>query len=153
LSYSSSEGRRQLLDTLAQAAEALAAAISSLSEAYEQLDERSADALESDVFRPVQLAYGRARRAHAEFAGRHGLEQRSFEPAARAAPASHGVGGFVEAAIADVGRADATLATLQDSMLPVEVGDREVREEIAGVRELLAGVGARARAQMRTFGR
>ena len=54
-------------------------ALASLAAAYEQLDVNLADELEEQLFRPVQLAYGRARRIHAEFAGRHDLPVRSFE--------------------------------------------------------------------------
>jgi hypothetical protein len=45
------------------------------------------------------------------------------------------------------------LATLQDSMLPVEVGDPELRADLEQVRSLLQGLGARAQQIMRTFGR
>jgi hypothetical protein len=41
--YTTADARKQLLDTVAEAAEALGVAIASLSEAYEQLDERSGD--------------------------------------------------------------------------------------------------------------
>ncbi|TMK24264.1 MAG: hypothetical protein E6G62_08820, partial [Actinobacteria bacterium] len=71
--YTTADARQQLLDAVAEATEALAAALAALGEAYEQLDERNADVLEQELFRPVQLAYGRARRTHAAFAERHGL--------------------------------------------------------------------------------
>jgi len=45
------------------------------------------------------------------------------------------------------------LADLQDSMMPVEVGDPELRAGLAEVRELLGEVGARAREFTRTLGR
>jgi hypothetical protein len=153
VSYTTAEARQQLLDTLATAADDLARALALLSEAYEQLDERNAEQLERAVFRPVQVAYGRARRTHGEFAQRYDLPGRTFEPAARVAPSSHGLRGFVDGAVDAVSEADATLATLQDSMLPVEVGDTELRAGLAEVRGLLADVGARARALERTFGR
>ena len=38
-------------------------------------------------------------------------------------------------------------------MLPVEVGDPELRAGLAEVRELVGDLGARAREFMRTFGR
>jgi hypothetical protein len=153
VSYTTAEARQQLLDTLATAADDLARALALLSEAYEQLDERNAEQLERAVFRPVQVAYGRARRTHGEFAQRYDLPGRTFEPAARVAPSSRGLRGFVDGAVDAVSEADATLATLQDSMLPVEVGDTELRAGLAEVRGLLADVGARARALERTFGR
>ena len=48
--------------------------------------------------------------------------------------------------------ADQAIAELQDSMLPVEVGDPELRAGLSQVRETLsrgAGAGARARAHRR----
>ena len=150
--YTTADARKQLLDTVAEAADALGAALASLSEAYEQLDERSGDAVEEQLFRPVQMAYGRARRAHASFAERHGLPGRTFEPAVAGAP-SKGVKGFLDSASASVADADRTLATLQDSMLPVEVGDMQLRGDLEEVRSLLQGLGARAHEIVRTFGR
>ncbi len=38
-----------------------------LGSAYEQLDDQQADRLEEQLFRPVQRAYGRAKRTHAQF--------------------------------------------------------------------------------------
>jgi hypothetical protein len=150
--YTTADARQQLLDTVAEAADALGAAIASLSEAYEQLDENTADTVEEQLFRPVQMAYGRARRAHTDFAERHGLPVRTFVPAVAGAP-SKGVKGFLESAVQDVGEADRLLATLQDSMLPVEVGDVELRSDLEHVRALLGGLSARAHQLVRTFGR
>jgi hypothetical protein len=147
--YTTADARRQLLDSVVTAGEALGSALASLTEAYELLDEQSAERLETEIFRPVQAAYGRAQ---SEFATRHGLPGRSFEPAVRGAPA-RGVKGFVEAAVHEISEADRTLATLQDSMLPVEVGDAELRAGLEQVRALIGDVGARAHELMRTFGR
>jgi hypothetical protein len=152
MACTSAEGRQQLLDSIVTAGEALGSALAALTEAYELLDEQSADRLEAEIFRPVQAAYGRARRTQAEFAARHGLPGQSFEPAVRGAPAN-GVKGFVEHAVQEVAEADRTLATLQDSMLPVEVGDAELRAGLEQVRALIGDVGSRARELMRTFGR
>jgi hypothetical protein len=63
------------------------------------------------------------------------------------------VRGFIDAATAAVARADATLAELQDSMAPVEVGDAELRDGLREVRELLGVLGGRAREFIRTLGR
>lgn len=150
--YTTADARRQLLDTMAEAADELGIALASLSEAYEQLDELGGDALEEQLFRPVQMAYGRCKRAHAAFAERHGLPARPFEPAVAGAP-SKGVKGFLESAVQAVGNADRVLATLQDSMLPVEVGDAELRADLEQVRSLLDGVSGRAQQIVRTFGR
>jgi hypothetical protein len=152
MAYTSADGRRQLLDTVAEAADKLGAALSSLSEAYERLDEATADAVEEALFRPTQMAYGRARRAHADFAARHGLPAHTFEPAVAGAP-SKGARGFLDSAVAAIGDADQLLATLQDSMLPVEVGDVELRADLEQVRSLLGGLGTRARELERTLGR
>ena len=152
MTYSTADARRQLLDQVAVAAEELGVALAALTEAYEQLDDATADRLEEQLFRPVQTAFGRIKRTHAEFAGRHGLPGRTFEPAMRGLP-SQGVRGFVEGAVQAVGRADLTLGTLQDSMLPVEVGDAELRAGLSEVRRLVGDVPVRARGFVRVLGR
>jgi hypothetical protein len=146
------EARQQLLDTVAEATDQIGVALAALGAAYEQLDESSADKLEAGLFRPVQLAYGRARRTHAEFAARHGLSGRKFE-AASAGLASTGAKGFIDSALVAVGKADNALATLQDSLLPVEVGDPELRAALAELRELVGALPLRARELVRTIGR
>jgi hypothetical protein len=150
--YTTAAARQQLLDTVAEAADKLGAAVSALSEAYELLDENTADAVEQALFRPTQMAYGRARRAHAAFAARHQLPGRTFESAIAGAP-GHGARGFLDSAVASIGDADQLLATLQDSMLPVEVGDQELRADLEQIRSLIGGLGARARELERTRGR
>jgi hypothetical protein len=151
--YASDEARRELLDTVAEATESIGAAIAALGAAYERLDEHSADRLEEELFRPVQAAYGRARRTHSRFAERHGLPGRDFAAPASAGLPSQGVGGFMERALEAIGEADVVLADLQDSMRPVEVGDAELRAGLADVRALLAPLPDRARAFLRTLGR
>jgi hypothetical protein len=146
------EARRQLLDTVGEATDQIGSALAALGAAYEQLDEASADQLEERLFRPVQLAYGRARRTHTEFAARHGLPTRTFEERSAGLP-SIGAKGFIESAVVSVGRADTALATLQDSMLPVEVGDPELRAALADLRELVGGISREARELTRTIGR
>lgn len=152
MTYVSADARQDLLDTIADAIDEIGAALAALGEAYEQLDERSADRLEEELFGPVQRAYGRATRTYSGFAGRHGLATRTFEPATRGVP-STGVRGFVDQAVEAVAQADADLVELQDSMLPVEVGDAELRAGLGEVRELLGDTRARAREFVRTFGR
>jgi hypothetical protein len=152
MAFSSADGRTQLLAVVGEAADRLAVALGLLSGAYELLDERSAERLEEEIFRPVQLAYGRLRRTHDEFAARYELPGRDFALAPEGAPA-RGLKGLLEDALAAVTAADGELATLQDSMLPVEVGDPQVR---AGVQEVRAGLGSvsgAARGFLRTFGR
>jgi hypothetical protein len=150
--YSTAAARQDMLDAIADAIDDLARGLAALGAAYELLDEHKADELEESLFGPVQAAYGRARRTHSEFAARHALVARAFTTPAPGAP-SGGLKGFVDDAVAAVTSADATLATLQDSMMPIEVGDAELRAGLANVRELVADVPQRARALSRTFGR
>jgi hypothetical protein len=152
MAYTTANARQQLLDTLADAIEEIAFALTALGEAYEQLDEQKADELEQELFRPVQAAYGRAKRTHSEFARRHGLPERTFELAAPGAP-GQGAKGFLSRAVEATDRADSALATLQDSMLPIEVGDPELRAGLGEIRMLLDDLTGRARQLLRTLGR
>jgi hypothetical protein len=152
MAYVAGEARQDMLDTLGDATDELAVALAALAGAYEQLGTVPADRLEEELFGPVQAAYGRARRTHSGFAQRHRLPERTFNPAPQGRP-STGVRGFVDNAVVAVGRADAELAELQDSMMPVEVGDAELRKGLSEVRELLGAVPARAREFLRTLGR
>jgi hypothetical protein len=152
VAYVAGEARQDLLDTLAEAIDTIAAALAALGAAYERLGTVPADRLEEELFRPVQAAYGRAKRTHSGFAQRHGVAERTFAQAAPGLP-STGIRGFVDGAVASVAEADAVLAELQDSMMPVEVGDPELRAGLAEVRELLGGVSVRAREFLRTLGR
>ena len=152
MAYISAEARQQLLDALGEATDKIGLALASLGAAYEQLDTDTAEKLEADLFRPVQLAYGRARRTYAGFAERHGLQGRTFEPASAGAR-STGVKGFLDSAVEAVGEADSALAQLQDSMMPVEVGDAELRAGLAEVRALVGGLRRQARDLVRTLGR
>jgi hypothetical protein len=152
MAYDTQQARQDLLDGIGDAIEAIGSALAALGGAYEQLDEHTADRLEEELFRPVQVAYGRARRAHAGFAGRYGLPGREFSPG-EPGHASQGVRGYLETAVDAVDDADATLAELQDSMLPVEVGDPELRAGLADVRELVGDLRSRARELVRTLGR
>jgi hypothetical protein len=152
MAYTTAEGRQQLLDAVAEAIDAIGFALAALGEAYEQLDERTADTLERELFIPVQLSYGRAKRTYAAFADRYGLSGRAFEPVIPGAP-SRGVKGFLDSAVEAAGRADSLLAALQDSMLPVEVGDAELRAGLEDVRTLLGELPGRARQLVRTLGR
>lgn len=152
MAYVAGEARQELLDTLGDAIDEIAAALAALAGAYELLTTVPADRLEEELFAPVQAAYGRARRTHSGFAQRHGLPGRTFSPAPAGLP-STGVRGFIDKAVGSVGEADAELAELQDSMMPVEVGDAELRAGLADVRDLLGNVSARAREFTRTLGR
>jgi hypothetical protein len=152
MAYTTESARTQLLDQLADAVDQLAIALASLGEAYEEVDDQTADQLDGALFRPVRGAYGRGRRTHAEFAQRHGLSSRAFAPASAVAhsgdPRVH-----LERAIAAVEQADQIVAEMQDSMLPVEVGDRELRDGLTETREMIAAVPGSGRQLLRTLGR
>jgi hypothetical protein len=152
MAYVTAEARQRLLDDFAEAIDEIGAALAALGAAYELLDEHTADRLEEELFRPIQTAYGRAQRTHAGFAQRYGLQGRTFE-AATPGVASQGVKSFLETAVRAVGEADTILAEIQDSMMPVEVGDPELRAGLAEVRALVGDLRGRARELVRTLGR
>jgi hypothetical protein len=152
MTYTAAEGRQQILDALAGAADAAGLALAELSEAYEHLDERSAERLEAMLFAPAQAAYGRAKRVHAEFAERFALESRRFETPGQVAPSTASAE-LIQRAVEAADRADAELGDLQDSMLPVEVGDAQLRAGVSEVRELLGRLRPAARELLRTLGR
>jgi hypothetical protein len=150
--YTTAEGRQTVLRDLGSAIDEIAVALAALGAAYEQLDDHTADVLESELFRPVQLAYGRAQRTHAEFAARSGLPTQTFNPASPG-PEGQSPQAHVDRAVIAAGEAEQAIAELQDSMLPVEVGDPELRAGLSQVREALATVPNRARELVRTVGR
>jgi hypothetical protein len=153
MAYTTEEGREELLDGLADAIEDIAVALAALGAAYELLDEHTADVLEEKLFGPVQVAFGRAKRTYSQFVDRTGqADNRTFEPAVPGVP-STGARAFIDAAVSAAAQADGALASLQDSMLPVEVGDPELRAGLTEVREHLGGLGQRARELERTLGR
>jgi hypothetical protein len=152
MAYRAGDARRQLLSDVAEATDQLALALASLGEAYEELDEPTADRLEEELFRPVQSAYGRLRRTHAEFAERFGLPGRAFEPSSGGLH-SGDPRVYVDRAVDAIESADQGLAELQDSMMPVEVGDRELREGLSEVRGTISDLPARAQRLMRAQGR
>ena len=152
MAFTNAEGRQEILDRLAAAADLIGSALTELGEAYELLDENTGDRLEETLFRPAQGAYGAAKRTHAEFSSRYGFTAKSFlQQPASGRP--NDVRGMIDRAADDLNEADQTIADLQDSMLPVEVGDREVRADLARVRELLGRLPERADDLIRTLGR
>ena len=152
MTYTNVEGRQQLLDALAEAVDDIGLALAALGAAYEQLDVATADKLEQELFGPVQLAYGRAKRTYAAFADRHGLKTRAFEAQAAGLP-STGAKSFIDNAVTAIGSAGGALATLQDSPMLLEVGDIELRKGVVEVRELIGDLPHRARELVRRLGR
>ena len=150
--YTSAEARQELLDSLGAATEEIGFALAALGAAYEQLDEQNADRLEEVLFGPVQVAFGRAKSTYAGFAQRHGTPSRTFEAASPGLP-STGAKGFIDAAVGAVADADRTLAELQDSGRPAEVGDVDLRAALRDIRGLLGNVRKNALALERTLGR
>jgi len=152
VAYTEAEARQELLDDLARATDRLAVALACLGAAYEQLDDQRSDQLEEQLFRPTQLAYGRAQRTHAEFADRHGVPRRTFS-AASPGPESQSAGELIERAAEAIRETEDAIGQLQDSMLPVEVGDVELRARLSEVRQMLDGLPGRARELIRVLGR
>jgi hypothetical protein len=152
VAYTAAEGRQQLLAEFGDGVDQIALALAGLGAAYEKLDEQLSDRLEEELFRPVQLAYGRAQRTHSTFSQRHGFPTRKFV-AASPGLESLDARALIERAADALIVADDLIATLQDSMLPVEVGDPELRAGLSAVRETLSSVSLRARDLVRTVGR
>jgi hypothetical protein len=152
VTYTTAEGRQELLDGLAEAIDEIGFALASLGAAYEQLDVATADRLEDELFGPVQRGYGRAKRAYAAFAARAGLEAESFGEQSAGLP-STGAKGFIDNASAAISAANGKLATLQDSPTFLEVGDAELRRDVTELRGLIGDFPHNAREIVRRLGR
>ena len=146
------EARQQILDDLAAALDQLGLAVAVLSEAFEQLAVDAADRLDAELYRPVQKAYGRGKRTHAQFAQRVGLGTDTFEPPS-AGTSSKETRELIQKMAAALADADRRVAELQDSMLPIEAGDAELRAGLGEVRELLKPVPRAAALFLRGLGR
>jgi hypothetical protein len=146
------EARTQILDDLAASLDQLALAVACLSEAHELLDDLTAERLEAELFRPAQKAYGRGKRTRARFAQRFGVAARELDSPSPGL-SSQGVKSYIERAVAASSEADRRIAELQDSMLPIESGDPELRAGLTEVRDLLGGLPAAARQFLRVLGR
>jgi len=151
MGYTTEEGRTQILDDAAAAINQMSIAMAALGEAYEHLDEQSGDRMETQLFRPLQHAYGQLRRTHAEFAQRCGLPGREF-PAAPT-PAPEDPRASLEHAADAIQAADDALAELQDTLLPVEVGDQQLRAGLSGTRTTIASLPEACDVFIRTLGR
>ena len=146
------EARQRVLDDLADATDQIALAIACLTEAFEQLAVDAGEQLEDELFRPLQRAYGRAKATRSGFAARVGMRAANAQMP-DAGRSSQGVKEFIERAETASAEADRIIAELQDSMIPIESGDAELRAGLGDVRELLARVPDPARRLQRELGR
>jgi regulator of protease activity HflC (stomatin/prohibitin superfamily) len=152
MSYTTAEGRERILQDLAEATDQIELALGYLSDAYELVDVNIADQLEERLFGPVQAALARSKRTHAEFGRRSGVAASQREaPAGGHRP--HGARDLLEATAEALEQSDHWIAELQGSMLPVEVGDPELRSGLSETRTLIDPLPARARELVRTLGR
>ena len=152
MAITTAEARTQIVGDLGVAADQIALAVACLGAAHELLDDLTADRLEADLFRPVQRALGRAKRTRAAFAGRHALTAPDGAQPSPGAP-SQGVKSFVERAVVAATQGSRMIAELQDSMLPIEFGDAELRSGLSETRELVDTLPRAARDFLRTLGR
>ena len=146
------EARQRILDDLADATDQIALGIACLTEAFEQLAVDAAERLEDNLFRPLQRAYGIAKRTRTGFAQRVGMNA----PGAQmpdAGRSSQGVSEFIARAETAAAEADRIITELQDSMVPIESGDAELRAGLGEVRALLAEIPEPARRIQRELGR
>jgi hypothetical protein len=151
VSYTTESGRQQILEDAAAAAYPLNSALAAIAEIYDHLDEPTADRMETIVFKPLQGGYGQLRRTLTEFAARSGLEPPLFgEPPVALPSGAHAV---LEQIAEWAQQADQMIAELQDSLLPVEVGDPELRAGLSGMRTQIASVPGACVSLLRTLGR
>jgi hypothetical protein len=152
VTFTTAEARDRIIGDLEAAEEELGMAVAALGEAFELLATGSADRLEDELFRPVQKAYVRTKRTRTGFAQR--VAQQTDEPEAKPlGPPSQGAKGFIQQAAQAAGQADLILSELQDSMMPVEGGDAELRAGLSEIRELLGPLRVSAGTFLRTLGR
>ena len=152
MAFTTAEARDRIIGDLEAAEEELGGAIAALGEAFELLATGSADRLEDELFRPVQKAYVRTKRTRTGFAQR--VSRETDEPKPKPiGPPSQGAKGFVQEAVAAATQADLILSELQDSMMPVEGGDAELRAGLSEIRELLSPIRVSAGTFLRTLGR
>ena len=152
MAYTNAEARSRILEDLANVIDDISLASACLGEAYEHLNGGSADRLETDLFRPISTAMARARRTQTGFADRMGLTAPALEEQSAGAP-SRDVKLYIDRAVSACSEAGRTLAELQDSMMPIEAGDADLRAGLAEIREMIDGLPGRAREFTRTMGR
>lgn len=149
---STEEARTDIIGELGAAEQQLELALACLGDAFELMAVGAADRLEGELFRPVQRALARAKRTRAGFAERVRLPAEAPERLSTGG-ASQGAKALVQRAAGAALEADRVLTELQDSMLPVEAGDAELRAGLSETREQLARVPRAAAGFLRTLGR
>ena len=82
MAITAAEARAQILDEIAAAIDQLATGVACLGDAYEELDDATADRMEDELYRPLQKAFGRAKRTHSQFADRVGMSAAPWRPPA-----------------------------------------------------------------------
>jgi hypothetical protein len=107
--------------------------------------------MEQVLHRPLQSAYGQLKRTNAEFARRFGLVAPDALDSTQPAPEDPRLA--LENAADAIQAADDMLAELQDSLLPVEVGDQELRAGLSGTRTAIAPLPAACDEMISRFGR
>jgi hypothetical protein len=152
MTESNLHAREELLESLRAPIDHLGRALALLGEAYDHLDEQQAEALESSLFKPLQRGYGRAKRAVRDFAARHDQPAPGLAEQSAPLPAT-GVKALVEAAVAEVEEAEGAIVTLQDSLVLLDLGDQELRGQLAEVRQALEEARNGSRVFLKTLGR
>ena len=146
------EAVQEILEALGTGIERTELAMACLGAAYETLTTAPADRLENELYRPVQRALGRGKRAYAKFAAANGQPPRQFDQP-DAGVASQGAKAFVDRAVVAAANADRAISELQDTSLILEFGDAELRAGLSEMREALAPLAVSAREFLRTLGR
>jgi len=152
MAITQAEARQRIIDDLGAAEGRIGHALSVIGLAYEELTTAPADRLEEMIYRPVQKAYGRCKRTRSQFAERVGIDAVRIDPASPGLR-SQGARALVELGVAEAGDGDRLIAELQDTMLPVESGDPELRAGLAEARAHLTGLATASREFLRTLGR
>ena len=152
MAYTNAQAREQLLAELAAAADEVGLALACLGEATSSSTRPPPSASRTSCSARSRRPTGRRSAPTPNSPAGTGLPEHEFE-AARPQVREHDASAIMERAAAAVSRADLALATLQDSMLPVDVGDPPLRAGLEQVRMALADTSRRTREITRTLGR
>ena len=152
MAFTTREAHEQIVNELGWAVGQIALASECLSDAYEELDVTTADRLEEELYRPLQRAFGRAKRTLVDFAAQTGLEPSEGEPDS-AGPPRLTVKQKIERALALAADGGQRIAELQDSDMAIASANAELRAGLAETRRLLAELCSRGPSFLRSFGR